>query len=55
MSDPDREYHRRRREEWLLRAEQASDPAIARLHREFAEEYERRLSVEGLMVPAARS
>lgn len=43
MSNLDREYLQRRREESLARAEQAADPAIAHIHRRFAETYASRL------------
>lgn len=41
----DREYLQRRRRESLARSEAAADPGIARIHREFAEQYARRLDV----------
>ena len=46
MSNLDREYLQRRREESLARAEQAADPSIAHVHRKFAETYARRLEGE---------
>jgi hypothetical protein len=53
MSDRDREYHERRRAECLARAAEATDPAIARIHREFAEQYERKLKSRKPAVRAA--
>ena len=44
MSNLDREYWERRRQECLARAESVSDPALAQLHREFAAGYERKLA-----------
>ena len=52
MSERDREYHERRRDECLARAAEAIDPAIARIHREFAEEYERKLNGRRNPMPA---
>ncbi len=41
MMENDREYFSRRRQECLSRAATAHDPAIARIHRDFAEHYAR--------------
>jgi hypothetical protein len=57
MSDLDRDYFERRRDACLAHAAAASDPGIARIHREFAALYERRLEpgqVEKLRVVASR-
>lgn len=43
MSNPDRHYFERRRAESLARADDASDPAIAKLHRQLASHYDVRL------------
>lgn len=39
----DREYLQRRKRESLARADAAKDPGIARIHREFAHQYDRKL------------
>ena len=46
MSGLDREYLERRYRESLERAEVASDPGIAQVHREFAEQYAKALESE---------
>jgi hypothetical protein len=44
LTDQDRTYLQRRYQDSLARAETAADPGIARIHREFASQYERRLA-----------
>lgn len=44
MNNLEREYLERRRQQCLARAASTSDPSIARLHRQFATEYERKLN-----------
>jgi hypothetical protein len=43
-SEADNAYLARRRDECLAKAQAASDPVIANLHREFAERYARAMS-----------
>lgn len=50
MTETDREYYSRRRTECLSRAASARDPGIARIHREFAERYEKALEPAGNIV-----
>lgn len=49
----DRAYLQRRRRESLARAEAAEDPGVARIHREFAEHYARRLDAPPSVAEAA--
>ena len=43
MNSQDRDYYERRRDSCLAKAERARTPMIARLHREFAAHYARKL------------
>jgi hypothetical protein len=46
FDDQDREYFSRRAVDCRNKAEEATDPAIRAIHRELAEEYERRANGE---------
>jgi hypothetical protein len=47
LAEQDRSYLERRYHDSLLRAETATDPGIAKIHREFALQHERRLNDQG--------
>lgn len=44
--DPSRAYLERRLQDCIAKAERAADPAIARVHREFARKYAEALGVD---------
>jgi hypothetical protein len=47
LAEQDREYLERRYQDSLARAAAATDSSIAKIHREFASQYERRLTDTG--------
>lgn len=55
MSDDDLEYYRRRAATETARAEQAIDPAVARIHAELARAYRARVDAAKLIDGADRA